>query len=64
MAAIAGALHVQLEKPDNYVVGDKIEELNANKIMTAPKIRNISIILGILVIMPLLFIVRLFFFPF
>ena len=64
MAAIAGALHVQLEKPDNYVVGDKIEELDANKILTALKIRNISIILSILVILPLLFIARLFFFPF
>lgn len=64
MAAIAGALHVQLEKPGHYIVGDKIEELNANKILTALKIRDISIVLGILLILPILAIVRLFVFPF
>jgi cobalamin biosynthesis protein CobD/CbiB len=55
---------VQLEKPGHYIVGDKIEELNANKILTALKIRDISIVLGILLILPILAIVRLFVFPF
>ena len=64
MAAIAGALHVQLEKPGHYIVGDKTEELNANKILTALKIRDISIILSILLILPILVVVRLFVFPF
>jgi adenosylcobinamide-phosphate synthase len=64
MAAIAGALHVQLEKPGHYIVGDKIEELDANKILTALKIRDISIILSVFLILPILGIVRLFVFPF
>ena len=64
MAAIAGALHVQLEKPGHYIVGDKIEELNANKILIALKIRDISIILSVFLILPILVIVRLFIFPF
>jgi len=64
MAAIAGALHVQLEKPGHYIVGDKIEELNANKILAALKIRDISIILSVFLILPILVIVRLFIFPF
>ena len=64
MAAIAGALHVQLDKPGHYIVGDKIEALNANKILVALKIRDISIILGVLLVMPILVIVRLFVFPF
>jgi adenosylcobinamide-phosphate synthase len=64
MAAIAGALHVQLEKPGHYIVGDKIEELDANKILIALKIRDISIILSVFLILPILVIVRLFVFPF
>jgi len=64
MAAIAGALHVQLEKPGHYIVGDKVEELNADKILTALKIRDLSIILSAFLILPILVIVRLFIFPF
>jgi adenosylcobinamide-phosphate synthase len=64
MAAIAGALHVQLEKPGQYVVGDKVEELNAGKILTALRIRDISIVLSILLILPIVAAVRLFVFPF
>jgi len=64
MATIAGALHVQLDKPGHYIVGDKIEELNADKILTALKIRDISIILSILLFLPVLIIVRLFILPF
>jgi adenosylcobinamide-phosphate synthase len=54
MAAIAGALRVQLEKPGKYIVGDSIEELNPNKIIRALKIRNVAIILCILLVLPIL----------
>ncbi len=64
MAAIAGALHVQLDKPGHYMVGDKTEELSADKILTALKIRDISIVLSILLFLPVLVVVRLFVFPF
>lgn len=64
MAAIAGALHVQLDKPGHYMVGDKVEELNADKILTSLKIRDISIILSILLFLPVIIVVRLFIFPF
>jgi adenosylcobinamide-phosphate synthase len=64
MAAISGALHVQLEKPGHYVVGDKVEELDAGKILTALRIRDISIVLFSLLILPILVAVRFFVFPF
>jgi len=64
MAAIAGALHVQLDKPGHYMVGDKVEELNAAKILTALKIRDVSIILSILLFLPVIIIMRLFILPF
>jgi adenosylcobinamide-phosphate synthase len=54
MAAIAGALHVQLEKPGKYIVGDKIEELTPNKIMRALQVRNIAIILCIVLVLPII----------
>ena len=54
MAAIAGALHVQLEKPGKYIVGDKIEELTPNKIMRALQVRNIAIILCIILVLPII----------
>ncbi len=63
MAAIAGALNVQLEKPGHYVLGEKIEELTPKKILTALKIRNLTILLFILFILPLIWITRLYFFP-
>jgi cobalamin biosynthesis protein CobD/CbiB len=53
MAAIAGALRVQLEKPSKYVVGDPIDELTPNKIMQALKIRDISIVLCALLALPI-----------
>jgi adenosylcobinamide-phosphate synthase len=57
MAAIAGALHVQLEKPGKYVVGDPIEELTANKIMLALKIRDVAIVLCLLLALPIFVVV-------
>jgi adenosylcobinamide-phosphate synthase len=64
MAAIAGALHVQLEKPGHYVVGDRIQELDSDSIIRALKIRNISILLGVLLMLPFIILVRLWIFPF
>ena len=52
MAAIAGALRVELEKPGQYAVGDPEEELDANKIIQSLKIRNVAIILSILMTVP------------
>ncbi|MEM2098281.1 MAG: cobalamin biosynthesis protein [Candidatus Bathyarchaeia archaeon] len=53
MAAIAGALHVQLEKPGQYAVGDPVEELTPDKIIRALKIRNISMVLCFLLMLPI-----------
>jgi len=64
MAAMAGALHVQLEKPGHYVVGDQIEEMDSSKIIRALKIRNATIILGILLILPILLLTRFYLLPY
>ena len=63
MAAMAGALHVQLEKPGKYILGDSIEPLNGSKILDALKIRDIAIVLCVLLFLPVLVGVRLFIFP-
>lgn len=56
MAAMAGALHVKLEKTGYYTVGDKIEDLSPIHIYRAMKIRNISLVLFLLlVVLPILF---------
>jgi adenosylcobinamide-phosphate synthase len=62
MASMAGALRVQLEKPDQYVVGDKIEELTSTKIITALRIRNVALILGILFILPIILVTNYYIF--
>jgi adenosylcobinamide-phosphate synthase len=64
MAAMAGALNVQLEKPGQYILGEKIEELTPKKILTALKIRNLTILLFILSVLPIIWFTRSFFFPF
>jgi len=63
MAAMAGALRVQFEKPGQYILGDAIEELVSQKILHALKIRNTAIVLCILLFLPVIVLVRLFFFP-
>ena len=60
---MAGALRVQLEKPGQYAVGDPVEELNANKIIRALRIRNVAIILAILFMLPILLLTSLYLFP-
>ena len=60
MAAIAGALHVQLEKPGKYTVGDPLEVLTPDKIMRALRVRDLSIILCILLVLPIIVLVGLY----
>ncbi len=65
MAAMAGALRVQLEKPGQYAVGDPDEELDADKIIRSLRIRNVAILLAILLTLPVLLLTNnYFFFPF
>ena len=64
MAAMAGALRVQLEKPGQYILGEQIDPLSPNKILRALKIRNMAIILCTLFSLPILLLTRLFLFPF
>jgi adenosylcobinamide-phosphate synthase len=64
MAAMAGALHVQFEKPGKYILGDPTEPLNGAKIREALRIRDVSIVLTVLMFLPFLILVRLFVFPF
>ena len=64
MAAMAGALHVQFEKPGKYILGDPTETLDSSKILEALRIRDVSIILCVLLFLPVLILVRLFVFPF
>ncbi len=64
MAAMAGALNVQLEKPGRYKLGDPKEPLAPAKILEALKIRDVAVALCFLLFLPVLVAVRLFFFPF
>lgn len=64
MAAMAGALRVQLEKPSQYVLGDQQEPLSSDKILLALKIRDVSIVLCVLFMLPILVLMRLYLFPF
>ncbi|MEM3055128.1 MAG: cobalamin biosynthesis protein [Candidatus Bathyarchaeia archaeon] len=50
MAAMAGALNVQLEKPGYYVIGDKKNELSYEHILKALKIRNTVMVLFLVLI--------------
>jgi adenosylcobinamide-phosphate synthase len=64
MAAMAGALRVQLEKPGQYVLGEKTEPLTPNKIVHALRIRNMAIVLCVLFILPVILLTRIYFFPY
>jgi adenosylcobinamide-phosphate synthase len=64
MAAMAGALRVQLEKPGQYTLGDQTEQLTPNKIMHALRIRNAAIIICILIVLPIILLMRLYLFPY
>ena len=60
MAAIAGALHVQLEKPGKYTVGDPLKALTPDKILRALRVRDLSIVLCILLVLPIIVIIGLY----
>jgi adenosylcobinamide-phosphate synthase len=64
MGAMAGALRVQLEKPGQYTLGEQIDPLSPEKILVAVRIRNVAIILCLLLSLPIIVFVRLYFFPF
>jgi adenosylcobinamide-phosphate synthase len=64
MAAMAGVLRVQLEKPGQYAVGDPNEELDSDKIIRSLRIRNVTIILAIVLTLPVLLLTNIYFFLF
>jgi len=64
MAAMAGALRVQLEKPGKYILGDQTELITSDKLIRALRIRNVVIVLSVLFALPIILLTRLFFFPF
>jgi len=63
MAATAGALRVQLIKPNRYILGDPDEPLTGSKILQALKIRDMTIVLCVLLFLPFLIFMRFFLFP-
>jgi len=64
MAAMAGALRVQLEKPGQYILGDQIEPLTPDKILKALKLRNGALLLCLLLSLPIILFTRMYFFPY
>jgi len=64
MAAMAGALRVQLEKPGQYILGDNQEPLTGEKILGALRIRDVTIVLWVLICIGIIVAVRLYFMPF
>ena len=64
MAAMAGALRIQLEKPGQYILGDSVEPLTGDKILGALRIRDVTIVLWVLMCVGVIVGVRLFFLPF
>jgi adenosylcobinamide-phosphate synthase len=63
MAAMAGALRIQLEKPGQYILGDPQEPLTGNKILGALRIRDVTIVLWMLLCVAVILVVRFFFLP-
>jgi adenosylcobinamide-phosphate synthase len=64
MAAMAGALRVQLEKPGQYILGEETEPLTPDEILRALRIRNMAIVLCVLLCLPIILVTRLYFFPY
>jgi len=64
MAAMAGALRVQLEKSGQYILGEQTELLTPDKILRALKIRNMVMLLCVLFSLPIILLTRLYFFPY
>jgi adenosylcobinamide-phosphate synthase len=64
MAAMAGALRVQLEKPGQYILGEQTEPLTPDKILLALRIRNMALLLCVLLSLPVILLTRLYFFSY
>ena len=64
MAAMAGALRGQLEKPGQYILGEQTENLTPDKIFQALRIRDVAIFLCVLLSIPIIVLTRLYFFPY
>ena len=64
MAAVAGALRVQLEKPGQYILGDAQEPLTGEKILVALRIRDVTIVLWALLCLGIIVVTRLYFLSF
>jgi adenosylcobinamide-phosphate synthase len=63
MAAVAGALRIQLEKPGQYILGDAQEPLTGEKVLGALRIRDVTIILWMLLCLVVIVVTRFFFLP-
>jgi adenosylcobinamide-phosphate synthase len=63
MAAVAGALRIQLEKPGQYILGDAQEPLTGDKILGVLRIRDVTIVLWGLLCVAVIFVVRFWFVP-
>ena len=63
MAAVAGALRIQLEKPGQYILGDAQEPVTGDKILGALRIRDVTIVLWGILCVGVIVVVRLFFLP-
>ena len=64
MAAMAGALRVQLEKPGQYILGEPDEPLTPDKILLALKIRDVALLLCVLFAIAVIWVTRLYVFPY
>jgi adenosylcobinamide-phosphate synthase len=62
VAAMAGVLCSQLEKPGYYTVGDKIEDPSPRHITRALRIRNVTTILFVIFFLPIIILTRTLFF--
>ena len=63
MATVAGALRIQLEKPDQYILGDAQEPLTGKKILESLRIRDVTIVLWSLLCVAIIVVVRFWFMP-
>ena len=63
MAAVAGALRIQLEKPGQYILGDAQEPLTGEKILGALRIRDVTVVLWGILCLAVIVVTRLFFMP-
>lgn len=63
MAAMAGALGIQLEKPGQYILGDPQEPLTGNTILAALRIRDVTIVLWALLCVGVMVLARFWFLP-